>query len=495
LVALHAEDFGHAPRSGTKRAIVTASGLFLLCTLVVGVAPLGSLAVLSVMAAVFSGIAVVLGFSVGIAFLLISLAFSNTMAAVLTPYLGSRASYQALVGIPLATMVFLFISATLRLSKVQIAQHSSSLLISYLYFLSIILFSIIGASHGYGVSVIYYMRYFVAVPMLYIIAVACKRSEATTALDTMCILAACYTALIVFEVLFAGAYSSLLNRMDFYKMKYESGSVLLLNEEDYKDFLQRPLFNLSGQLRLPFEIYRPTGPFLHSISSAYFLLAGVVAYLLTRGNRRLAFLMGLSIIFMQSKGVIFSGSIILFSYVVFLRTKSLIAAIAVATLGMLGGVMLTMYVYTLVPDPHVSGLLGGIRAFVDAPFGAGLGAGGNLGSIVMNWEVKVSETVIAGYESAYGVLVHQMGIFAAFFVFLHFSTVREILSQSRSMGALAAISVIVFQVPLLFQEEALSQVSLPLLIAVLLFVAKTNGAADDVPFAQRKYVSQRVLHK
>jgi len=135
---------------------------------------------------------------------------------------------------------------------------------------------------------------------------------------------------------------------------------------------------------------------------------------------------------------------------------------------LLGLVALVLYVIVAIRvglqigDYHVIGFMGGWNGFLQNPFGRGLGVGGNLseGFFSIDWSAaQQAGTVDGAVESATGVLLYQMGIFAlaplGFYFWMALKAWRLYASSGNLTQGLAGFGVIVVLFNGFFQEEAL----------------------------------------
>ena len=135
---------------------------------------------------------------------------------------------------------------------------------------------------------------------------------------------------------------------------------------------------------------------------------------------------------------------------------------------LLGLVTLVAYVIVAIRvglqigDYHVIGFMGGWNGFLQNPLGRGLGIGGNLsnGFFSIDWSAaQKAGTVEGAVESATGVLLYQMGIFAlvplGFYFWMALKAWRLYASSGNLTQGLAGFGVIVVLVNGFFQEEAL----------------------------------------
>jgi hypothetical protein len=135
---------------------------------------------------------------------------------------------------------------------------------------------------------------------------------------------------------------------------------------------------------------------------------------------------------------------------------------------LLGLVALVVYVIVAIRvglqigDYHVIGFMGGWNGFLQNPFGRGLGVGGNLSESFysIDWSAaQQAGTVDGAVESATGVLLYQMGVFAlvplGFYLAMALKAWRVYACSGNLTQGLASFGVIVVLFNGFFQEEAL----------------------------------------
>jgi hypothetical protein len=139
-----------------------------------------------------------------------------------------------------------------------------------------------------------------------------------------------------------------------------------------------------------------------------------------------------------------------------------VATLICGVLALLGYAGFAIYTGLQIGDYHVIGLMGGWNGFLNAPFGRGLGAGGNMAEDFssIDWSAAQQAGAVDGaVESSVGVLLYQMGIAALVPLGCYFAiaiTTWRLYAQSGLLTqGLAAFGILVVLVNGLFQEEAL----------------------------------------
>jgi hypothetical protein len=234
------------------------------------------------------------------------------------------------------------------------------------------------------------------------------------------------------------------------------------------DFLNTPLLR-----HLDLQFYRLLGPNFHFISYAY-ALAFFCVFLCASGRWWFGALALPLLLVVGSKGALIFAVLALAGTVALLRLRGS-APLAIFAAMLAAYVAAGIVVGLREQDYHVIGFIGGLRGFLANPIGHGIGVGGNL-SMDMNtidWSKSqhLGHTDVA-VESAVGVLLYQMGVFAlAIFAALGWIALRLWRHYRRSgerLYATAAFSVLVVSANGVFQEEAMFA---PLALGIVLALA------------------------
>jgi hypothetical protein len=221
-------------------------------------------------------------------------------------------------------------------------------------------------------------------------------------------------------------------------------------------FLNTPLLDglgLSNMLRV-------FGPNISAISYAYGV--GFFILFLFSVNRRMLAISALPLaVFCGVKGALI---LILFVSAAWISTR-LLGAVVTLVLGILalvGYAVLGIYLGLQIGDYHVLGFMGGWNGFLQAPFGRGLGVGGNLSVDFFSIDWRAAQqagSVDGAVESAVGVLLYQMGIAAllplGFYLVIAMKAWRLYAASGILAQGLAAFGMLIILVNGIFQEEAL----------------------------------------
>jgi hypothetical protein len=249
-------------------------------------------------------------------------------------------------------------------------------------------------------------------------------------------------------------------------------------------------FNLTGGAGSAVSV-RLYGPNMFAVSYGYVIACGGVAAA-TLGNVGIALL---AFCFLTSLGVKGPLLMLIFTLVIsgiwraapdrrFILILSLGLLVAYVSEGIIMGLS--------TGDFHVIGLLGGVHGFIKAPWGHGIGVGGNLSADAaegLDWREWQKTGVDFALESAVGVLLYQMGL-AALVVFAPIAAVvRKGLARPAPINwgrrdhasprptDVLFVGIAVTLANGFFQEEAYSPYALGLL-TLLGGIAISNASAQ-----------------
>jgi len=281
-------------------------------------------------------------------------------------------------------------------------------------------------------------------------------------------------ALIFFEVLFGAGYYDIFNLPEFRLLK-RPGDPDFTSLETFVETSRRSLFNFTGQLRLDLRFNMIYGPSVHPISTAY-IVAGLGVALFFFRSYMLWALCGLALILISAK-----GPIVLYAMPVLctlaLRRGHLPRRRPFLLVGLYAALVVAYGLYT--QDVHVRGLLDGLASLITAPWGHGLGEGGNLSSGVLSAKV-LGEVLPAPVESAIGVMAYQMGVLALVVLAILWRAFQRILGRSGSMPKLYLLSAfLVLLCNGAFQEEAFAPGAFGLTAMLLVLLSASLPANAD----------------
>jgi hypothetical protein len=287
----------------------------------------------------------------------------------------------------------------------------------------------------------------------------------------------------IVEMTFSEELYSFMHLADYYTMKLTKMGYPDLKFRFYGigvviDYLQVPYLNLTGDFSFrDAKMLRITGPLLHFISYAYSLaFCGLVALMAKR------YLIGFSAIVMifiiGSKGALMLVFFTLMAWGLYKLTGRMGPSRKILQIALMIYVPLVMAYGLTSYDPHILGLMAGIKGTITNPIGHGVGVGGIMsdtkrdaalsGNFVMGGAQAV-DTLEFAVESAIGVLMYQMGV-PGLLMFLAFW--RHVIGRMYQAAALklktdAGATSLITILPLaltvllvngLFQEEVVTSV-------------------------------------
>jgi hypothetical protein len=221
------------------------------------------------------------------------------------------------------------------------------------------------------------------------------------------------------------------------------------------DFLNTPLLQ-----HLQLRFYRILGPNFHFISYAY-ALAFFCVVLCAAGRWWYAVLALPLLLVVGSKGALIFAVLVILAMAGLLRLRGYVPLVLFAA-------VLAVYVAAGIAtgiqtqDYHVMGFFGGVRGFLSNPIGRGIGVGGNLSldMSTIDWSKSqhLGHTEIA-VESAVGVLLYQVGIFAVVIfsalAWIALALWKSYLRSGERTYAAASFAVLAMMANGVFQEEAM----------------------------------------
>ncbi|GLS51918.1 hypothetical protein GCM10007886_01000 [Methylobacterium gregans] len=185
----------------------------------------------------------------------------------------------------------------------------------------------------------------------------------------------------------------------------KTGRVLRdLQDTQIVSFLNTDLFGFSA-----IRMYRMLGPNFHAISFGYGLL--LAAFLLLRWRQPVLFCLAVGLlVLVGAKGALICLALCCAALLLDRVRPAATLPVFLAVLGLYASAVIVTGRAS--GDYHVLGLFGGLHAFLGAPWGAGLGAGGNLAGDAtrIDWEkAQAIGRTDWPVESAFGVLLYQVG--------------------------------------------------------------------------------------
>lgn len=405
------------------------------------------------------------------ALLLFAYQFQNVFVSVVSPWIADSAAFNAARGYNflITVTVWLWIVGGHCLSpRARVPRLNAFLMPSILALAVIGFYFCIGLLRDPYAAVVYLRNIvtpFLVFQVALIIAVDGPGDRLRYARGTIYLFLAYGTAELVFrDSLFdlfqvrsfmAFSLADLTKSGEWIEIMRKTGRVIRdLQDTQIVSFMNMDLF---GDLGLKF--YRLLGPSFHPISFGYGLLLS--AFLLLHWRQPILFAVALALLVaVGAKGALICLTLSLgalafdrvrpqLTIAVFLGTLTLYA-VFVIIIGRAGG------------DFHVLGLLGGLHSFLGAPWGVGLGAGGNLAGDAtrIDWEkAQAIGRTDWPVESAVGVLLYQVGPGALVLlaVPIHAALSAWRLARASTVPSLRlfALGVLGTTMNGLFQEEAL----------------------------------------
>lgn len=341
----------------------------------------------------------------------------------------------------------------------------------------VLLYSVVGVRATSATSVAIYFRYTVTGLLSLIVGVAVSR---TATLRELCAFAicvgACSAILLIPEVFASRSYFRAIGAPEYFTLKYG----VAYNENDVLGAVTRRFFNL--------PIYtdaisrRFMSGVMHQVSYGYILLSAAVAALAMK-RAVPAVVFAVLVLAAGVKGPAIA-LIAVIGFIVWSRTVRM-GTSALMVLVLAGYIVGGSVVGLLLRDQHAVGFLAGLQSILDAPFGHGIGVGGNLSDAVRdvggaNWDVWRSAGAPFALESAIGVLMYQMGLLSlpvvAIYIWCSVFVLREHGFRSAEGVVVAAFAMVLANG--IFQEEAFA----PYAIGTMsLFLGAAFGAASRLP--------------
>ncbi|MEQ1942420.1 hypothetical protein ABMA32_08365 [Mesorhizobium sp. VNQ89] len=241
----------------------------------------------------------------------------------------------------------------------------------------------------------------------------------------------------------------------------------------FLDNIRITLFNSPLFADYEIQVMRLFGPNMHAISFAY-ALCFLAVFALYRGRFVISVALLALLVLTSAKGPLILFLLVAVAWMLF---RLFGAVFAFACLG------LALAVYAVagikfgldIGDYHAIGFMGGVHEFLTNPIGRGIGAGGNLSSefTSIDWPAaQAAGRTPFAVESAVGVLMSQIGVFAfvviGAYVWIAWRVLRIARETGNDLHAAAAFALAAIVVTGLFQEEAYFA---PLALAVFMALA------------------------
>ena len=450
---------------------VTLAGLALLCTAVVHLSVLAcALAPLAV-AALYARLPLV-----GTIVLLQTLLYQNWVTSLLCGGM-ALSDFTAIQG---TSFFCTFAAATVSLHRFASARDDGEA--ARLARVAVIALAAIAAWSGFGLaagtpvsSVATYFRNAASPLLMLLIGLDVGRAWGLRTPAT-CLLAslALGLGLVTLEVADPEWYYRAIGAIDYMNLKYqpkENAVWAFYSARDVVEFRTSVLFNVTASAS-SLASFRFGGPNMHPISYAYVLAIGALVGVALRQW----WCVPLGAVLLVMVGV--KGALLLLLMSLALYAVRALAGRTAAVAA--GAVLACAYVafgftFGLAHgDFHVIGFLGGLKGFIAAPQGHGIGVGGNLSATgavlkITDWEKFQKSGADFAMESAVGALLYQMGVGLLAVLYAFWRTVRAFPSagpQARDArpADVVGIAAAMCMVNGVFQEEAYAPYGLGLLL-------------------------------
>jgi len=277
------------------------------------------------------------------------------------------------------------------------------------------------------------------------------------------------------EIAFPELLYKAVNAAGYMALKYQDDQTVYnehtLTDRTFRDaadvvrFNTRTWLNLTGSYALNLEMLRPMGPNMHPISYGYAL--GLSALYFFTSRRRILCVISLFLLLaVGAKGPLVMVCAALFITLCYSMGGNTAFVIVAGSFSLTyTGIVFSYGLST--QDFHVIGLVAGLKSLVTAPWGHGIGVGGNMSDLARQGrdfiEMQRSGATYA-LDSAWGVLAYQMGVFGLVIPYILLRTVRELLKTGNRAATVWAAALIIVFCNAFFQEEALAPAGWGLLL-------------------------------
>lgn len=398
--------------------------------------------------------------------------FQNLVVAWFTPFVPDDNTFDALRGanfVILMTAFGLFAAASFQKRVRALPALRPWLLLSFALCVVIGFYLFLGAMRGGPKDAVIYFRNTVT-PLacfhISILAASLYRIDMRVAVTWLCAIAATYGYLEqAFRMDFLGLFHGDLYIQRGLKEQIETGVwEKALRETGFvlrglEDTMTAAFFNTALFEDVLPRMFRNGGPNFHPISYAY-ALALLSSWLLFRGRWLLPLAAFPLLLVIGSKGAAFLLAVALGSRLFYRPARARLTLGLVVLLAVSWTAAATVY-GARHGDYHVLGLIAGVREFLAAPLGQGLGIGGNLSSASLNldWDRAQSEGMVSvPVESAVGVMLYQMGfgsfVFFGFLGALAAAAGRRLSETGNPDFLFSFVAVVTISANAVLQEEA-----------------------------------------
>jgi hypothetical protein len=401
------------------------------------------------------------------------LLFQNIFVSILSPYIANPSELEFIKGYNFLNCAVMWL-ATLGLYVLRRRDRSpevNRLMIgSTLVLAAVLVYFVAGFIHD-GLAASIYLRNIVLPLFLFQLALLTAATYEIRATPVLVTIAVLFVVCGYVELMFRDFWLTITNGYAYWhfdeikatdlgtwerEMRATGNVFVDLKDRFSYSFLNTPLLDDSGLS----SMLRVFGPNISAISYAY----GVgffVLFLFSVGRRLLALAALPLAVLCGVKGALI---LVLFVAGAWISTRLLgaIVTLVLGFLALIAYVIVGLHVGLQIGDYHVIGFMGGWNGFLQAPFGRGLGAGGNLSADFFSIDWRAAQqagSVDGAVESAVGVLLYQMGIVAllplGFYFIIAMKAWRLYAVSGLLTQGLAGFGMFAVLVNGFFQEEAL----------------------------------------
>lgn len=394
----------------------------------------------------------------GVGALVLLTVFQNWGVSIASPLIADQSTFQVLQGTNFAVVAVLAASAWFGMNAAGERASSNVQWVRRWVLVStvlIALYSLYGATQASLTSVAIYFRYTVTGIAGLAVGVEAGRIGGSKGVLRAMVAVACLSALLLIpELLFSEQYFRSIGAPEFFTLKYGE----TYTEQGVIELVTRRFFNL------PIEVdavsRRLMASVMHQVSYGYVLFAGAVAAL-ALGHSIIGVLLCTLTFFAGVKGPLIALLVVL-GVLCWRRIVGRGVGLILLVVGLayvVGGVAVGLFLQ----DQHAVGFYAGLQSLLTAPFGNGIGVGGNLSDAVRDlggadWDRWRSRGAPFALESAIGVLLYQMGVVGFPVLNVFVGAVRRALksrTQTR-LGVITGAALAAVVANGVFQEEAFS---------------------------------------
>jgi hypothetical protein len=441
-----------------------------------------------------------ISFEFAFAFLIVNLLIQNLFVSLISPLLRDTDRFTALLATNFLVVLLMAAFGILFWFKLRpkLSPDRRQLLVWLVFFFGVLcVYTPLGIAHSSLTSALIYARVYLIGGLLLIAGIAIGyHLNFRYVVSVIRLMAIFLVAWGVIEFLFVHWLYELVNVVDYMHFKFAGGkdveSFGTLN--DIIASGSSSYLNLSGDYGLDLSFMRLKGPNLHPISYAYALaFCALICFI----YRYYVLLLGciVMMLLVGAKGPLLMVFVALAAYPFYSKRNHSPRWFLLALGGLLVAYVIIVFSYGLATeDYHVVGLMGGLRGFVQNPLGRGVGVGGNMSDLAAtqtNFAFFQENGADFALESAFGVMLYQIGIFTAVFLLYYrqilirvWAALRYFANEPRLIVIPVALAVLF--VNGIFQEEALSPAGWGLWLLMSGLLIARHWRADPSVFEEQK---------